>query len=282
MNEPRVYKNSPFVFGLLIVMFAVLFIGVFFASGDSDFSNPIVMIFFAMIFGFLLLFIVFTATAQTMISNEEISTKNLLGRKSIAWRDINRVSGSGNRIKLHNFDGNVIIAPSLQLPGYPEVIEWIGIQRPDLFNSMEYSEMSKNWAGTILLPVLGLLFIGTGFFLYTQDSQLLFPLLIFLVMGVIFIGMPLVAPQAISIQGSSIVLGYLLNQKTLAANEIASVDLRYTQTRNGKNYFIAITLINKKTIRISGLKPCLPVVYLVLKTWHKKNTAIGLTNQQFQ
>ena len=83
MNEPRVYKNSPFVFGLLLAIFAVLFVAIFFASGDVGFSNLIVMIPFALMFAFLFIFVAFTATAQTIISNDEISTKNLLGTKSV-------------------------------------------------------------------------------------------------------------------------------------------------------------------------------------------------------
>jgi hypothetical protein len=260
-------------------MFVILFVAVFFAAGDVGFSNLIVMIPFALMFAFLFIYVVFTATAQTMISNDEISTKNLLGTKSLTWGEINRVSGRGYRIKLHNLDDDVTVAPSPQLPGYLEVIEWIGVKRPDLFNPQEYGEMSKSWAGTIVLPVIGLLFIGVGIFILTQNDQLFFPLLIFLIIGLIFVGTPLASPQAVTIQGSSIVLGYLFNQKTLPADEIVSFDLSYTQTRNGKNYFIAINLVNRKSIRISGLSPNLPVAYLVLKNWHKKNTVIGLTNQ---
>jgi hypothetical protein len=278
MNEPRVYKNSPFVFGLLIVMFVVLFGAIFFTGGDIGFSNLIVMIPFALVFGFLFIFLVFTATAQTIISNEEISTKNLLGTKSLTWSQINRVSGRGYRIKLHNFDGDVTVAPSPQLPGYNEVIEWIGVKRPDLFNPQEYSEMKKSWLNTILTPMIGLLIIGIGFFAYTQASDTFFPFLIFIIIGLVFIGMPLASPQAVTIQGNSILLGYLFNQKTLPANEIVSIDLRFTQTRNGKNYFIAINLVNRKTIRVSGLSPNLPVAYLVLKNWHKKNVPSGQTN----
>ena len=172
------------------------------------------------------------------------------------------------------------ISPSPQLPGYPEVVEWIGLKRSDLFNPQEYSEMAKSWLNTILMPVMGLLIIGIGFFAYTQASDILFPFLIFGIIGLIFIGTPLVSAQAVAIQGSSIVIGYLFNQKTLPADEIASIDLRFTQTRNGKNYFIAINLVNRKTIRVSGLNPNLPVVYLVLRNWHKKNLASGQTIQQ--
>lgn len=281
MNEPRVYKNSPFLFGLLFVMFAVLLFAFFFAARDNDFSNPIVMVLFALVFGLLFMFLVFSATSQTSISDDEISTKNLLGTKSLRWSEISRVSGRGYAIKLHNFDEDVKVAPSPQLPGYEEVVNWIGVKRPDLFSPLEYAEMSRSWTGMILFSLAGLfLLAGLGFFVLTQAGDILIPFLVFVVLGAVSVVSVFTTPQAIAIQGNSIVIGYLFNQKTFSANEIASVDLRYTQTRNGKNYFITLALGNRKTIRISGLRPSLPVVFLVLRNWHKENTAIGLTNQQ--
>ena len=281
MNEPRVYKNSPFLFGLLFVMFAVLLFAFFFAARDNDFSNPIVMVLFALVFGLLFMFLVFSATSQTSISDDEISTKNLLGTKSLRWSEISRVSGRGYAIKLHNFDEDVKVAPSPQLPGYEEVVNWIGVKRPDLFSPLEYAEMSRSWTSTIIFSLAGLfLLVGLGFFVLTQAGNILIPFLVFVVFGAVSVVSVFTTPQAIAIQGNSIVIGYLFNQKTFSANEIASVDLRYTQTRNGKNYFITLALGNRKTIRISGLRPSLPVVFLVLKNWHRENTAIGLTNQQ--
>lgn len=272
MNQPRVYKNSPFVYGLLFVMFVVLFGAIFFASGDDDFSNLFVMIPFALVFVFLFLFLVFNATAQTITSDEEISTKNLLGTKSLKWSEINRVAGRGNAIKLYNFNDDTVIVPSPQLPGYPEVVEWIGIKRPDLFDPQEYSEMSKSWVSVILVSLSGLLLLfGLGYFVLTQANDVLIPFLIFGVFWLITIGMTLATPQKVSIQGNSIEIAYLFSKKTLSANEITSIDLSFTQTRNGKNYFIAIYLTNRKLIRASGLNPNLPVACLVLKNWHKKN-----------
>lgn len=273
MNEPRVYKNSPFVFGLMLVLFAVMLVAFVFAAGDLDLSNLLLMLFFALMFVFLFVFLVFTATAQTIISNDEIATKNLLGKKSFAWNEIDHVSGSGYRIKLHNA-GNMSIAPSPQLPGYAEVIEQIGIKRPDLFNPQEFSEMSRGLAGTIITSLFWfLILMGLGLYiLITQASDIFVPFLVFVGFGLIAVGMQVTSPYNVAIQGSSIVIGYLLNKKTLPANEIASINLVFTQTRYGKNYFVAIYLVNKKTIRISGLKPGLPVSYLVLKNWHNKNT----------
>ncbi|MBK9206779.1 MAG: hypothetical protein IPL71_00110 [Anaerolineales bacterium] len=150
-------------------MFAILLSAFFFAAGDSDPSNLMVMIPFALLFVFLFIFLVVRATAQTIISEDEISTKTLLGTKSLRWSEVSRVSGRGYAIKLHNFDGDVTVAPATQLPGYDEVVNWIGMKRPDLFSPLEYAEMKKNWAGTIIFSMVGLfLLAGLGFCAYTS------------------------------------------------------------------------------------------------------------------
>lgn len=50
-------------------------------------------------------------------------------------------------------------------------------------------------------------------------------------------------------------------------------------TLDGKKYFVLLTQTNKKSLRISGLNIGQPIVYLVLKNWHKKQSGIGLTTQ---
>jgi hypothetical protein len=93
------------------------------------------------------------------------------------------------------------------------------------------------------------------------------------IIAAIFFGVAFSSPQSVTIDGRSLFIKYLFSEKTLPANEIASVGLSFTQTRNGKNYFVALNLMDKKIVRISGLNPSLPVVYLVLKNWHRKNSA---------
>lgn len=80
--------------------------------------------------------------------------------------------------------------------------------------------------------------------------------------------------------GNILFIKCLFSEKSLRANEIASVGLNHTQTRNGKNYFVRIDLTNKKYIRLSGVGPNLPVVFLVLRNWHRKHAMIGQTTQQ--
>jgi hypothetical protein len=277
LNGPRTYRNSPYQIGLIVLVFAILGVGLLAAIKPSDYLYLIPA---AGFFGIVLLLILYSMTTKTILSENEISSQTLLGTKTLAWNEITRISGSGNGIKLHNNFGDVTISPRPNLPGYDEIVNWIGVKRPDLFSPTEYHLMSRTWLNTLFPLLFGLLFIGAGLFTFTQSSDGLFPLLMFSIIGIVFVGMIFATPQSITLDGKSLLIKYLSSQKSLLAEEIASVDLRYTQTRNGKNYFITVSLTNKKSLRISGLSPSLPIVYLVLKNWHQQSAAIGLTNQQ--
>lgn len=266
MNEPRVYKQSPFLFIFMLLIFGILFVGLVAAMGRETWY---ILVPFAAVFGVIFLIAIFSMTSKATISDDEISTQNILGTKTLRWSEINQVSGRGYGIKLHDIDRAQTVAPNPQLPGYPEIVEMIGMKRPDLFNPQEYNEISKGWLNTIALVIFGLLFIGAALFGYAMESDTFFPFLIFAVIGLVFIVMGLASPQTITLQGNSMIIGYLFKQKTLPANEISSVDLRYTQTRNGKQYFAALNVVNGSTIRVSGFRPNLPVVYLTLRNWHK-------------
>jgi hypothetical protein len=276
LNEPRTYRQSPFQIGLVVLIFVML--GVFLLTTMGQISY-LILISLAGVFGIAFLSMLYSMTKKITLSDDEISTQTILGEKSLRWSEISRVSGRGYAIKLHSFDGDVTVAPNPQLPGYEEVVDWIGIKRPDLFNSLDYGEMTKGWAGMASLPVIGLLVIGMAFFILTQANDTFVPFVILFIVGLVVIGTTFTMPQSLMIDGNSLLIKYLLNPKTLLSNEIQSVELKHQSTRNGKVYFILLNLISKKSVRISGISPNLPVVYLVLKNWHKKNTASGQTNQ---
>lgn len=268
MNEPRIYKNSPFLLLFMLLIFGVLFVGLVFAIGSETWY---ILPPFGLAFGVIFLISLFSMTSKTLISDEEISTQNLLGTRALRWSEINKVSGRGYAIKLQDVDRGITVAPNPQIPGYPEVIEWIGMKRPDLFDVQDHGEFSKSWLGTIFPAVFGLLFMGAGLFVYMLDGETFLPLVVLVVIGLVFLAVTLAAPQAISVQGNSLMISYLFQQKTLQAHEIASLNVRYTQSRYGKRYFTAIDLLNGKTIHISALRPSLPMVYLTLRNWYRKN-----------
>jgi len=267
LNEPRIYRHSSFQTGLVIFIFGLLLVGLIATIGGTGYFF---LIPFMLIFG--VVFLVILMTRKAILSEDEISTQGFLGIKTLRWSEISRVSGSGYAIKLHNFDGDVTVAPSPQLPGYEELVGWIGLKRPDLFNPLEYGELTKGLPLTIFPPLMGLLIIGIGYFAFLQDSSIAVPFIIFSVIGLVLIGSTLASPRKLSLQGKSLEIGYLFRKpRTVSTDEVASIDLRFTQTRNGKNYFVMLNLVNKATIRISGLGPSLPIVFLVLRNWNKKS-----------
>lgn len=277
MNEPKVYQHKPFQLILLIILFIFLIVFLFFNIGMDE---TYILIPFGIFLGLMFLISLYSMTVKTIISDTEISTQSILGTKSLSWGEISRVSGRGNAIKLHNMDGDVTVTPSQQLPGYDQVIEWIGAKRPDLFDPLVYGEMKKGWF--ILFPavLIVVLFIagllGSGLMLFNRSETpvtIFMPLLFITVIALVFFGVVLSSPQSVMLDGKSLLVKYFFSEKTLLADEIASVELRFTQTKNGKNYFVQLNQTNKKSLRISGLNISLPIVYLVLKNWHGKFSA---------
>jgi hypothetical protein len=278
MNEPRIYQHTTVTKVFIIVLFLFLLGGVCFALGVG-LQSLWLTVPFVLLLGGLFMFTVFAYTAKTIVSEEEITTQTLLGSKTLRWTEIARVSGRGYGIKLHNFDDDVTVAPMYRLPGYEEVIEWIGRKRPDLFGAQEFSEMKRGFLqlfGSLIAIVVVLALMGT--FLWVTDpgaltsTDTLFPLIFLVVIIFAVTGSLLFSPQSLTFEGGMLRVKYLLSEKTMLANEIVSIHYTYTQTRNGKRYFIAVNLADRKTIRISGLNIGLPIAYLVLKNWHARNT----------
>ena len=274
MNEPRVYKHSPFQFVVLILMFGFILVAMFFNMdlGDGSMLIPVAILLLVIIVS------VISLTQKTIISEDEISSQNLLGTKTLRWSEINRVSGRGYAIKLHNFDGDITVVPSPNLPGYEEIVESIGNKRPDLFNPREYDELKSGsfplLAGLIFTVLFVGMFVGFGLLLYNSPDAapvMIAPLIIFLVIIAVFVGMMFFRPRSLVLDGRSMSIKYFLSEKNLLADEIQSVQFTFQRSRNGKIYFVLLHLANRKSVRISGLSPSLPVVYLVLRNWHKQN-----------
>jgi hypothetical protein len=283
MNEPKIYKHKPFQLIIVIILFVFLLISMFLNLGSNDFYFQV---FFIAFIGIIFLISLYSMTVKTIISDSEISTQTIFGTKSLSWGEINRVSGRSSALKLHNLDGDMTVAPSPQLPGYDEIINQIGAKRPDLFDPLTYREMKRGWF--ILFPfimlavffVAGLLVYGVLVFNNSETPVgFLMPLIFIVVIALVLFGVVLSSPQSVTLDGKSMLVKYFFSEKTLLANEILSIELRFTQTRNGKNYFVLLTQTNKKSLRISGLNIGLPIIYLVLKNWHKKHSGIDLTTQ---
>lgn len=276
MKEPRVYKSSPMVFVVLLIFFALLFGGIIFGVGLQDVSFILPMV------AIVILLLVFAFVAQfatVTVSEEEISVQKLFGTKSLRWTEVDHVSGRGYTLKLHNRDEDVKLSISPRLPGYEEIVEFVGMKRPDLFSPNEYGEMKRGLTAYILMFLFITVILGvTVAFVYsTMDTpgstpaQYL-PLLVFIIMVLFFGAMVFSVPRSLTLDGNTLNLKYIFGEKSVRADEVALIQIRFTQSRNGKQYFINLSLRNRKDIQLRGLGVGLPIAYLVLKNWHKSHT----------
>jgi hypothetical protein len=275
INEPHIYRHSPVQIILLVMTMLVLlgFVALM-ALSMADYSA---LVFFIFSVG-ACIFMSYSMTQKAILSEDGISTQTILEKESLRWGEISRVSGGGYGIELHNFDDDVMVAPSPQLSGYVEIVEWIGLKRPDLFDPLNHSEMKKGWRGIVSLALIVMfvagmfVVLGIAFINMPQAPViLLLPMVLFALIFAIFFRKALFQPQSLIIDGKFLWVKSLLKENTLSAEEIASIDLSFSQNKVGKSYFILLTQTDGRKISISGLEPNLPVVYLVLKNWHKKN-----------
>lgn len=285
MNEPRVFKNSPAILILIAVLFLVLIGGISFAAGleDPSLILPIAA------FGLFIFGLIFAAnSAKVIITDEEITAQNLFGSRTLRWSEIHRVSGRGYEIYLHNYDEDVKVHPSSGLPGYEQIVEWIGTKRPDLFSPQEFSEMRRGMFPFILMGLVILLLLGTAIAVFiasmnsSADEPLagLMSLVVIGLFAFIFGAMTLSIPQAVTLDDNSLNLKYLFREKSIRVDEVKYIQFGYTQSRNGKQYYISLNLTTGKQIRLTGLAISLPIAYLVLKNWHQGSLHGQSANQQ--
>lgn len=277
MKEPRVFKNSPAILVVMVLIFAVLIGGILFGTGfESSFTVLPVAAFAIFIFG-----LIFVAnSAKITITDEDITTQNIFGSRTLRWTEIYRVSGRGYEIKLHNYDGDVTVLPSSGLPGFEEVVEIIGAKRPDLFNPLELGEIRRGWVPFILMGLVVLFLLGVGLMLFVafMDSSdgfpaTFIPLAIFGLIAIVLGATTFSIPREISLNGNTLTMRYLFNERSIRADEIKHIQFGYTQSRNGKHYFIALHPFQGRQIRLSALGTSLPIVYLTLKNWHAANVS---------
>ena len=273
MKEPRVFKTSPILLVFIALLF-MFFLGILlFAFGPNSvgFMIPLGLL---SLFLFGAMFV--TLMSKTIISDDEIAVQGLFGTKSLKWTEIGRASGRGYSMKLHSQDEDVSISISPRLPGYQEVIDFTGSKRPDLFSPREYGEMRRGLSSFIGMFFVVLLMVGisVAYIYATMESSDLsidtyIPLLFFAGIFLVIVVSALSVPRSLTLDGDTMTLKYFLNEKIIRKDEVGFVQLNFTQSRNGRHYYIALHLTNRKMIRLTGLGVSLPIAYLVLKNWHQ-------------
>jgi hypothetical protein len=224
-----------------------------------------------------LVYLTIIISSSVTISDTEITSKHIFSEKTLDWREIQQVFGSEAGIKLKNFNGDVTVSISSHIPGYEEIIERVGEKRPDLFTLPEFNVMKRSQA-VALLPVFVILAVlGLSGYLTLQDDS---PWILYFMFAVVIVSFGvayLVSPKSVALEGNTLLIQYPFKETVWRADEIEAVQLKYHNTRHGKSFFVNLFLTSKKSVKISSLGPGVFVMYLVLKEWHKRQTAHKLS-----
>lgn len=284
MSKTRTYKQNYWRDWLgLIITFFFTVVSIFSLwKGNWQTGVP-----FYCFFGSLFLSILFSLTERVKISQESISLKTLLKTKTLAWDNISRVSSGSESIKLHNSGNTIVISLNSKLQDYEEIINQIGIKRPDLFNPQVNNEISGTFLTDIPTTWLILItaLIGYGFWAYKTDGinpvlTLFYGITIPIIIAIMLYWV-ISSPKSVIIQEKSIVISYPFSQKELHSIDLISINFGHTIDMNGaKNYFVVFYLRNENPVYISDFRINLPITYLVLKNWHKQNTSTHSSSQQ--
>lgn len=262
INE-RIFRHS---FGKLALMYlGLVFFGVIFiASDDKDY-----FLIFAVAVG--LIFAAVYSTSIVRVSEEGITTSRVFIPKSLRWAEIERVSMRGQSLRLHDRDEDITLSLDSQLEEYSEILDLIFSKRPDLFDVGEDDIMRRGLIASIFTIGFGLVMIGFSIFLFFElrVSESFFAL-IFTVLGLVAIVSWCLAPQSIVIEDQTIFVLYFFKEKSYSINDIASVSLEKTRTRNGFVYFAQLNLKTGKPVKLPGFNKGSKLIYQILKRWHGK------------
>jgi len=252
-----ILKNLGVVY---LIFLALGFWLTFYFDGD--------VVFLFILIGVGVALIVIFLTTSVVISDEEITTRTLLGEKSLKWSEVDRISSERSSIKLMNRDGDTTLRVNSRLDGYAQIFSLLYQKRGDLFEYRVHNPFSRSVISNIITLIIQLFFgvvsvINLVFLILNKEYSM--SQIIFVGLGV-FITYSLsnwfFSPQNLTINSNSLTIKYFYKNISCSKDEIASISFWKGQAIMG--------LKNKKVIKfsVSGFVQSGFVVYYVLKRWH--------------
>lgn len=251
-----IFKNL----GTFYLMFLVLCVGIGLFVGIREFM------FFAIMIGCGMILLVVFLTSGASISDLGITTKTLLGTKSLQWSEIGRFSSRGSSTRLHNYDGNTVLSINSRLDGYAEIFDVLHHKRPDLFDIDKYRSIPHKVLNNVVSLIFGLFLMGLGLLGYVLGRDLTTTL----IFGSIFSLFSLInwysSPRTLTLGKESLDIGYLRKVVSYPIDDIVDIDL------GGKQHpinSVFVILQNRNILQLSGYNQTPIVMYYVLKRWHQ-------------
>jgi hypothetical protein len=262
-SDERIFRHS--LGKLALMSLGVLVLGyTAYVIGTADY-------FLMALAGIAFVIVLLYATSSVALSTEGITTKRLFGSKSLRWTEIGRVSMRGQALRLHNRDEDMILSIDSQLEDYKEILDIIFSKRPDLLDESNNTVITASWLSHFLILGFGLFIVAGSVWLFSvfEESSRIYALL-FLGLGLFIMGSWFLSPKRIALEDKTLLLIYLFRQVSYTAEEISSISLEKTRTRNGYIYFVQINLASGKKIKLPTFEQGTTLTYQILKKWHER------------
>lgn len=264
-DEPKTFTIAKFRLYYSVIALIVI-VGI--SIADKAFTSPVC-------FAGLALFVIYLFlpfTYKLIVSDEAISSINLLGTRTLEWKEVAEIGNRKNNLLLINQEGDIKVTVNQQIDGYPEVIKFIKQQRPELWQFEDTKTFHQNIFEAIFLGAMGLLIIfGTitfslkDEFFFGQDAPtILFGLFIGCVL--IWQGIKI---REITFDTDYLVVKYIVGERRFRVNDIQSVSLEQRMGKNEISYPVHIKLADGKQLVIEKAKEGNPILVNAIEAWMK-------------
>lgn len=232
-----------------------------------------------MIFGGLIFVAIYLNTSVN-ISETEITEKTVLGKKSLMWSEIDYISSRNSSLKLHNHDGDVVLAINPRLDGSTEIFDLIFSKRSDLFDAYKNTPILPNDTSNIVKTIFGFLLVALAVIGYFRETNVANYMSAF-ILGLFFCLQATLYwfyhPRSIALENNSLVLSYLRKSVSISADDVVSVQIGKTKQRQVTSVFLVSS--SKEIMEISKYKQSPLIIYPVLKQWHERYAINNLARQ---
>ena len=252
--------------GLLYLIFLAIIIVISLFGRDTVF-----FICDGVLIGVGVIFVVLYLTTSVMVSKSTITTKTILGAKSLNWSEISHASSQGSSLRLLNDAGNIVLNINPRLDGLVDILNLIFAKRPDLFGINRNNPLVRSFRSNVITLTIGLLIIILAVLLYFYKNYLYASGFLGLLFGFQSLLSWYSSPRNIALDENYLLVNYLNRSLRFSVDDIESIQIGRTEQNQLKSVFIVFR--NKRVMEVSGFKQTPFIIYPVLKHWHEKYAA---------
>ena len=212
-------------------------------------------------------------TYKLIVSDEAISSINLLGIKTLKWNQVAEIALKNGNLLLNNRDGDMKVTVNQQIDDYPEVLKFIKQQRPELWKLDDIHTFHQNYLERAFSVFMGFVVLVMGIWAIMENgwtSEMIVPLLFIFSMSMFLIFYGLMRIRKLSLDEDKLVVTYLIWERQIHVSEVWSVSLEQQYGKNIITYPIHIRIRDKKDIVVEKVKEGNPILVNAIELWMER------------